>query len=99
MEVVLIAKQVVLFAGIADIDQMTEHVMTVHSIVCEVFSGADVHATIDLTTVRADNLGVHLVGQSGGKGGLPTCRRSKNGYQLIHFANLLKISRTCHRFA
>lgn len=90
MEVVLIAEQVVLFAGIADIDQMIGHVMTVHSIVCEVFSGTDVHAAVDLSRVCTDDLRVQAVGEQSGEMRFSRCRRAEDGDEFQSLIHLMK---------
>ena len=98
-EVLLILKQVVLRAWLADVNQMIGDVdgglratlrprgrRTVdhQTIIIQVLARADIHPTIDLTGIGRDNLPANLVGQSSCQWRLATGRRTEYRYHPLH---------------
>ena len=84
VEILLILEQVVLRTRLPNVDQMIRDPMPVHHIVGQIFTRADIHATIHLTGISRDHLPADLRCQSGCYRGLPRCRRTQYRYHPMH---------------
>ena len=58
MEVLLILEEIVLRAGLADVDEVIRHVVAFHDIVVEVLARSDSHAAIHLPRVATEDFGL-----------------------------------------
>ena len=58
MEIVLVFEYIIFITRIADVYQMVRNFFPTYHIVCQILPGPDVHGTVDLPGVPADNLRV-----------------------------------------
>ena len=79
----LILKYVIFIAGLADIDQVIGDLFSIHVVIGQILTRPDIHGTIDLPGVSADDLRIQLGGESGGEGRLSGSRRPKNRDKFI----------------
>ena len=67
----LILKYVIFIAGLADIDQVIGDLFSIHVVISQILTRPDIHRTIDLPGISADDLRIQLGGESGGEGRFP----------------------------
>ena len=73
----LILKYVIFIAGLADIDQVIGDLFSIHVVIGQILTRPDIHRTIDLPGISADDLRIQLGGESGGEGRLSGSRRPR----------------------
>ena len=86
-EILLILKQIVLRARLADVNQMIGYLLSINHIVGQILASADIHTTIHLPRVGRDNLAVHAEGQMSGQGSFPAGGRAEYGNHPFHSAD------------
>ena len=84
VEVLLILEEVILGTGFTNIYQVVRYHAVALTVVVEVFARADGHATIHLTRVGTDNLGIDTRGKGGSQTGFARRRRTQYGNHLLH---------------
>ena len=87
-KIALILKNIILVSGRHDIYKMIRNLLAVNNIVGKVLTRTDIHATVYLTAVGADNLSVKFCSKFGSQGCFSRCGRSKNSNH-IHSAKII----------
>ena len=87
-EVFLELIDIVSAARLAYIYKMIRNLLAVNNIVGKVLTRTDIHATVYLTAVGADNLSVEFGSKFGSQGCFSRCGRSKNSNH-IHSAKII----------
>ena len=72
-KIVLIAEDIVSRARFAKIDQMIRNVFLSDRIVLRIFAGPDVHSTVNLARIGADDFSIQIRGQCCGKACFAAC--------------------------
>ena len=72
----LVFEYVIFVSRIADVNQVVRNLFSIYRIIGQVLSGPDIHRTVDLSGIGADDLRVQLGGECSGKCCFAGCCRS-----------------------
>ena len=79
----LIFKHIIFITGFHNINQMIRHPFSIHHIIHQILSRAQIHTTIYLPTVSTDDFSVQPTGQCRRQRSFPRSRRSYYRYQIV----------------